>query len=141
MAIIPTAAVITFQDQQVLLVRHGTKATQLTDTYGFPGGTIEPEESGIDCAFREFTEETGLLTSLENLLEFPGNTYSAKIEKKDGSRHTYPLKVFLCSKFEGKLKTSGETTPVWINTNQLDSLNLLPNVKNAVTAGLKFINK
>ena len=143
MATIPTAAVIAFKNNnnKVLLVKHGAKASHLNDTYGLPGGTLENNETDIQCAFREFIEETGLQTSMDYLVEFPGNFYSAEIEKKDGSRHTYPWRVFLCTKFSGELKSSEETMPIWIDINKLGSLNLLPNVKNVILAGLNFINR
>lgn len=139
MATIPTAAVLTINKNQVLLVKHGAKAGHLTDVFGLPGGTLEPDETEIQCAFREFTEETGLSTTIENLIEFPNNFYSAEILKKDGSQHTYLWKVFLCTSFEGSLKNSDETKPVWVDIDKIDTLNLLPNVKDALFAGLKYL--
>ena len=141
MAIIPTAAVVAFDKNSVLLVKHGAAATHLTDRYGLPGGTLESQETDRDCALREFIEETGLNTAAEDLIEFPDNFYQAEIEKKDGSRHTYPWRVFLCKKFSGTLKTSQETKPEWTNISEIDNLNLLPNVKSAITAAIKFLNK
>jgi len=141
MAIIPTAAVIAFKDNSVLLVRHNKGASHLTDTYGLPGGTLQKDETEIQCALREFMEETGLNTNLKDLTEFPGNFFSAEIEKKDGSRHTYPWKVFLCKNFSDVLKSNEETNPEWIDLRGLEDLNLLPNVKKVIENAKIFLKK
>lgn len=129
-----TSHILIFQNNQVLLVEHGETAGHMTGTYGIPGGRVDEGESLRQTAVREFAEETGLTVLENDLGEFPNNEYSADIQRKDGTTRKFTMHIFLASKWEGSLKNTGETTPEWINMDQLDSFNLLPNVKEAVLA-------
>ncbi len=132
---IPTVAIIAYDKDKVLLVKHGGKASHLTGVYGLPGGRINNGETEKEAALREFTEETGLIAS-ENLIEIP-KRYTAEIKRKDGSAKTFSMKVYICKSFSGNLKPTQETIPEWIKTDKLKAYNLLPNVEKAVNDGLK----
>jgi len=134
--IIKTAGVLVFQDNKVLLVRHGEKAGHLNDTYGIPTGRIENEELSIEAAARELLEESGLKTDIKNLIQVP-QVYTATIERKDGVK-TFSLETFICNVWEGELETNDEATPEWIDINKLSELNLLPNVEKMVIDALKL---
>jgi len=135
--IINTAGVLVFLDNSVLLVRHGEKAGHLNDTYGIPAGRLETDETSIKAAVRELLEETGLITTVENLIKVPEN-YTASIERKDGSIKNYSQETFLCINWGGELKANDETIPEWINITDLDKLKLLPNVEKMVFDALKL---
>jgi len=60
-------AVIVIKDGRVLLGKR--KNAHGTDTWAFPGGHLEFNESIADCAAREVLEETGL--SIKNLRRGP----------------------------------------------------------------------
>lgn len=137
--IIPTVAVLIIKDSQVLLVKHGPAAMHIDDKVGLPSGHIEPGETEIQAAVRELKEETGLDATEKNLAEFSNNYYTARIPLKDGSNKEYGWKVFLCKEYSGHLQGSDETTPFWHNISDLDILPLLPNVKEAIFAGLKSL--
>ncbi|MGD1823365.1 MAG: 8-oxo-dGTP diphosphatase [Pleomorphochaeta sp.] len=76
-----------------------------------PGGHIELEETAIEAAYREFTEETGYTT--ENL-EYVG---TLNFQFKDGlSMRGY---VYIGEDAEGELKDNEEATPFWCPINEL----------------------
>lgn len=135
--VIKTAGVLIFLENKVLLVRHGEKAGHLNDTYGVPAGRLELGESTINAAVRELFEETGLITTTENLIKLPIE-YTAAIERKDGGIKNYNLDTFLCTNWSGELKANDETIPEWINVDEIEKLKLLPNVKKMVFDALKL---
>jgi len=138
---IPTVAVLIINGNQVLLVKHGPAAKHVNDVCGLPSGHIEDGETEIAAAVRELEEETGLKTTEDDLEEFPQNYYTARIPLKDGSNKEYGWRVYLCHKYEGSLRATDETEPFWAKVSDLDSLNLLPNVKEAVYAGLSYLGQ
>ncbi|MDO8514864.1 MAG: NUDIX domain-containing protein [bacterium] len=133
--VIPTVGVVAIKDNRVLLVRHGSAAEHLTGVYGLPSGRQEDGESETETAIREFNEETGLETSLENLKLLP-SAYSASIPRKDGTIRNFSLKVFLCNGFKGSLVTTEESIPEWVEVDKITLLALLPNVEKAVIEGV-----
>lgn len=139
MKVIPSAAVLIIKNGKVLLVKHTEKAGHLTDTYGLPAGRIDSGESERGAAARELLEETGLKSSEKDLIEFEGNYYIAEIDRKGGEKLKFGWRVFLCRDYSGEIKESDETVPVWIQIEELDNYNLLPNTKNVTMAGLKYL--
>ncbi|MEX0616970.1 MAG: NUDIX domain-containing protein [Candidatus Woykebacteria bacterium] len=135
--VIPTVAVLIIKDKKVLLVKHEEDAGHEPGTYGLPSGTLEEKEEEKAAAVRELKEETGFIKDEKDLLEFPENFYKADVKRKDGTVKKFSMKVFLSKDFEGELVSSPESTPEWIRIEDLDKYNLLPNVKNAIHAGLK----
>lgn len=131
--------VLAFKENKVVIVRHEESAGHLTGVYGIPGGRPDEGESLIEAAAREFEEETGLKTSVEDLKSYPNNQYTADIERKDGSIGRFTMTVFICNKFSDDLRGREETTPEWVEVSKLNSYKLLPNVKNAVEDGHKFL--
>lgn len=136
-----TAHILIFQGDSILLVRHNESAGHVTGTYGIPGGHVEENESLKQAAVGEFEEETGLIVQENELSSFPRSEYTADIKRKDGTTKRYTMHIFLAQKFEGDLKSDYETTPEWINLDSLDSVNLLPNVKNAILAAQDFLQE
>lgn len=136
-----TAHILVFQDNNVLLVRHGETAGHLTGTYGIPGGHLQENEDMLTAALREFQEETGLSVRPEDLQTFPRNKYTAEIQRKDGSSKTYTMEIYIAMEFAGELNEDGEATPAWVPVEKLDDYNLLPNVKEAVGAAIEFLEE
>lgn len=133
MTIIPTVGVLIFKDNKILLVKHEEKAQHINGSYGWPGGRIEKSETLRKAAVRELAEETGLKAKEEDLIEFIYDLPPADIKRKNGETHSFSVKLFVCEKYNGSLQSSEETTPEWIEISELDSYDLLPNVKRIVT--------
>ena len=136
--LIPTVAAIAVHGSKFLLVRHEEEAGHITGTYGLPSGRVEGGESELQAAVREFSEETGLTAKSEDFKEFPGNYYVADLNRKDGSTMHCGWRVFKVLKFEGEIKASSETTPVWLSLEEIKQLGkeekLLPNILDAIRA-------
>lgn len=139
MEIVPTVAVLVIKNGRVLLVRHTEEAGHLTGVYGLPSGRIDKDESEKEAALRELSEETGLISSEGDLVEFPNNYYIAVIDRKGGEKVRFGWRVFLCTNWTGEIKESDETIPEWVEIDQMEDRNLLPNTRNATMAGLKFL--
>lgn len=131
--------VVVIKEGEVLLVKHTEKAGHITGVYGLPAGRAQDGESEIDTACRELLEETGLQVQPEDLLELP-NVYVAKIKRSDGTVKTMSIKCYLAQKTSGEIHPAedGETEPEWVVFEKLDSINLLPNVKNLVSDALSL---
>lgn len=131
-----TIGVIILNDGKVLLVKHTGKAKHRTGAYGFPAGRVEGGETLVHAAVRELKEETGFIAEEEDLVEFPGNYFETEIEMKYGPEK-FAFTVFLCRKYKGSLKSSEENIPEWILISDLNTLDTLPNIKDAVAAARK----
>ena len=138
--IVPSVGVLVFQGRNVLMVKHGEAAGHISGTYGIPSGRLE-ERPLKEVAVKELEEETGLQTTEDDLLEFPGNYFEADIPRKDGTTKRFPWTVFVCTKYSGKLRGTDETRPEWIATARLNIIEqLLPNVIEAVQNGQAFLS-
>lgn len=135
---IKSAGILVFNNNKVLLVKHGEKAGHLTGVYGIPGGRFSENEDEKTTAIRELKEETGIEVSLSNLKDYPGNLYTARIKKKDLTEKLFSIKVFVADKYIGNLRKTEETTPEWINISDLKNYNLLPNVEKAINDGYNY---
>ncbi len=141
MEAIVTAHILVFKDKSVCLVKHGESAGHITGVYGIPGGRLEEHEDMLTAAMRELQEETGLSVRPEDVYPFARNEYTAEIQRKDGSMKTYTMTIFVAMDFSGELHTTEETTPEWIALEKLDDFQLLPNVKEAVSAAVSFLEE
>ncbi len=125
MPTIVTTGVLIFQQDKVLLVKHGESSGHVNGVYGIPGGHIEENESLKQAAVRECKEETGLIIEEKDLEEFPDNEYAADIVRKDGVTKRYAMHLFLVRQFSGGTKGNSETVPEWVRIEDLSQLNLL----------------
>lgn len=135
---IPTVIIAIIKDNKVLLVRHGEKAQHLKGVCGLPGGRIEPKERPADAAIRETKEETGLTIDKKNLKKLPSKYY-AEIERNDGRKKIFGAFAFFASKFDGKLVSSEETTPLWTEIKNMSKMELLPNHKKIIEEALSVL--
>lgn len=135
---IPTAGVVLFKGDEVLLVEHKEGASNLTGVYGIPAGRIDMNESARQTAVRELKEETGLIVQENDLIELP-TMYTASLERKDGSKKEFSLKVFFAKSSGGSFIENNETVPTWVKRDTINTYKLLPNVESAVkeAEGLK----
>lgn len=133
--IIPTCgAVLLNVSGDVVLVEHREGAHHLTGTFGLPSGKIKPGESSVEAIVREIEEETGIIVNPGALTKLP-TVYHAIIEQKDGLKN-FSWDVYTAVVTDTGLRESEETKPQWKGVAELDSLRLLPNVKNAITEAI-----
>ena len=140
---IKTVGVIIMQDNHILAVRHKAGTTAGEGVFGFPGGRLESGESEEEAAIRELKEETGLVTKIEDLIEFPGNYVKAKLNFNNGHPQQATMKVFICARFEGELlKDALEVTPEWVSLQLINRglYDTLPNVLQAIHNASSFLS-
>ena len=87
----------------------------------FPGGHVEEGESLLESVVREMKEETGL--TIENLKICGFKDWI----QEDGTR--YVVLLYKTHKFTGELKSSDEGRVFWIDRADIDSANLIWNMK------------
>ena len=132
----PAAGVVLIEGDRVLLVKHGPKAATKTGMIGIPGGRVRPSETTQEAAKREFKEETGL--TLKGLREYPHNIYRKSVERGFGQK-LYEIIVFIADEYEGELKKTEETEPIWVKIPALEKRRkLLPSVTEIITDVLKY---
>ena len=132
------AGVIIFRGNQVLLVKSGPQADHISEVYGFPAGTIQQGETIKTTAVRELLEETGLSATVNDLQEFPNNYFEAEIQFKSGKK-LGTITLFICNHYSGEIKANEETTPEWHRLDEIQNLNLLPNVALAINNAQTFL--
>lgn len=87
----------------------------------FPGGHVEEGESLLESVVREMKEETGLTIENPKVCGFKDWI------QEDGTR--YIVLLYKTHKFTGELKSSDEGSVFWIDRADIDSANLIWNMK------------
>ncbi|NTU46534.1 NUDIX hydrolase [Candidatus Roizmanbacteria bacterium] len=134
---VPSVGVVVMNrnKSRVLLVKHKESADHLTGTYGLPAGRFIPsEESAEHAAVRELEEETGLKTTVKDLVRIPA-VYHATIQRKNGLV-SFSFVVFLCQNYSGELSSFNETIPEWKQVDEIKNLPLLPNIEKIIQEAL-----
>ena len=107
------------------MICNGSKVLvqEKTGTKGlvFPGGHVEDDESLLESVVREMREETGLI--IENPIVCGFKDWI----QEDGTR--YLVLLYKTDKFSGELRSSDEGRVFWIDRSDLDSVNLIWNMK------------
>src|ERR1035437_2165510 len=85
--------VVVVSDGKILMGKR--KNSYLSGFYGAPGGRVDPSEKVADCAKRELTEETGLVS---DNLEYIGVIRDAH------ESYSFVHFAFLCKDFQGAIK-------------------------------------
>ncbi len=138
-----TVAVIVIRDSQILTVRHGAGTTAGEGVTGFPGGRQNDKETEREAAIRELKEETGLDTSADDLIEFPGNFFEADLNFNGSGRKHATMKIFIASNFTGVLKDKAPESeePEWLPLKRINGglYETPPNVLEAIQNAQKFL--
>lgn len=107
------AAVVLYQEEEVLIVRHKSASRHFAGVYTIPGGESEPYDKDTkDTAVREVKEETGLEVDRGNLCKL--GHYDFTMGRKVGMEQL-SVDLYFCNKFLGELRDGDETTPHWVN--------------------------
>lgn len=129
---VPTASVLTFDDQRrILLVRHCEGNDWTT-----PGGMIEPYETPSNAAVREMWEETGLIVTLTHVVGVFGGPLCASTYG-NGDEVSWVSTVFGAQRVGGVLKPDGEETLEvgYFTRAEVDALRCKPHVRLFIDAG------
>ena len=87
----------------------------------FPGGHVEPDESLLDSVIREIKEETGLTIHNPQPCGFKDWLL------ENGTR--YIVLLYKTNQFHGELKSSKEGRVFWLDRSNIDSANLIWNMR------------
>lgn len=122
---IKSVTVVIFDKDKVLLVRNGIASDHPTGVYGLPAGKVEDGESWEEAAKRECREESGLTPT--KLIKLP-TFYEADLPRKDGTTKKFVCWSFYCPEYTGKLTSTEESVPVWVDVKDVGNLPLVVNV-------------
>ena len=140
---VKTVAVIAIQDGQILTVRHRAGTTAGEGVTGFPGGRQNDKETEREAAIRELKEETGLNTSVNDLIEFPGNFFEADLNFNGSGKKHATMKIFIVSNFTGVLKDGASKLeePEWLLLKRINGglYETPPNVLEEIQNAQKFL--
>lgn len=115
MKTIRVAAAIIQKDGKILAAQRGYG--EFKDGWEFPGGKLEPSESGADACVREIREELHVeITELEHLctVEHDYDTFHLSME------------CFTCSIASGTISDSEHENLKWLDPDDLWSVDWLP---------------
>lgn len=107
-------------DENRILVQE-KKGTNHEGGLVFPGGHVEDNESLMDSMIREIKEETGLTIINPQPCGFKDWI------QEDGTR--YLVILYKTNRFKGELKSSDEGKVFWLDRADVDSANLIWNMR------------
>ena len=110
-----TAAIIRQNGKVLICQRPAEKTCGLL--WEFPGGKIEPGETGEECIVRECQEELGVTLRVER--EFTGITY-------DYPTRTVHLHFYLCEIVSGVLEKKEHNEFAWIAPDEIGRYEFCP---------------
>ena len=91
------ALAVTIRDGRVLLVRRRNPPD--AGLWGFPGGHVEPGETGLQAAARELAEETGVAVTPRRYIE---NVDVIRHDSDGALKHHFLLAAVLCDYLGGE---------------------------------------
>lgn len=137
--ITPAVGVIIFNKAktEVLLVKHKGNSDHIEGKVGLPAGKIEDKDV-LDVAIEKLHKETGITVSKSSLTKLPFE-YTACIDRNDGSKKEFSLVIYYCDVKEVHPCETLENIPFWARIDNLEKLDLLPNIKKATLDALNFL--
>lgn len=115
MKTVSVAAAIIFDDDKILAAQRGYG--EFKDGWEFPGGKLEPGETGAQACVREIKEE--LQVVIDNL------EYLCTVEHDYETFHL-SMECFTCKISSGTINDSEHENLCWLDTDHLWSVDWLP---------------
>ena len=140
---IPTFGVVLMHQGKILLVEHREGAKHITGKWGIPSGTQKIGETPKETAARECEEETGIKISPDMLHDYPNNTATADIPRKDGTKR-FTVRAFLCTEFPvgAQIRETEEANAQWRSVEEAIQLDreglMLPHNLSLIQSGINF---
>jgi 8-oxo-dGTP diphosphatase len=124
----PAASAAIFRGDTVLIVERGKGA--LPGTWSLPGGHIEPGETARDAAAREVGEETGLIVTLDGLVD----VHDAVFRDRNGTlRAHYVLAVFRGHCVEGEPVAATDVSDArFVAISDIDGYRMTPGAQGVI---------
>ena len=118
----PAASAAIFRGDTVLIVERGKGA--MPGTWSLPGGHIEPGETARSAAAREIGEETGLVVTLDGLVD----VHDAIIRNREGTLMAhYVLSVFWGRSEEGEPVAATDVLQArFVSVTEIDDYRMTP---------------
>lgn len=111
------------RDDAILLIERGKEP--LKGYWSIPGGAVETGERLEDALIREVKEETGLVVSVERLVEIFERIIPD--QESDRTRHHYVLIDSICRVIGGELRSGDDASNVrWVDRQDLQNYQLTP---------------
>ena len=126
------SSAIILNSKKKCLVTSRNNKTSLKNYFEFPGGKLEKKEGFEDALIRELKEELGINTFQENLSHFMHVT------------HRYEdfflyMHIYLIKNFEQKFKSADGEKTIWVDKDNLLSINILPANKIIINKLFQFL--
>ena len=114
-----TVAVIN-TDKKLLILQRGSTAPWMPNRYCLPGGNRESNESLLECAIRELSEETQICITNTELVTSRSIKYSSSFSKT----------IFLLNQFIGQVNLNWEHSDYkWVDKEESTQYKKVPGLK------------
>jgi 8-oxo-dGTP pyrophosphatase MutT (NUDIX family) len=114
-----TVAVIN-TDKKLLILQRGSTAPWMPNRYCLPGGNRESNESLLECAIRELSEETQICITNTELVTSRSIKYSSSFSKT----------IFLLNQFTGQVNLNWEHSDYkWVDKEESTQYKKVPGLK------------
>ena len=126
------AAAVVIHDGAVLLVKRGKAPSK--GKWSFPGGRVEPGETGLAAALRELTEETGVTATDPQYLT---NTDAIGYDTDGNLTHHYLIACVLCRYANGTPVPADDADDArWVPLDEVSALDITDRVLPVIRLGL-----
>ncbi|MYW03246.1 NUDIX domain-containing protein [Streptomyces sp. SID3343] len=136
-SVVPSVTAVVVDARGHLLMIHRTD----NDLWAIPGGGHDVGESIAETVVREVREETGIDVEVLDLVGTYTDPHHVMAYDDGEVRQQFSL-CFRARPVGGELRTSSESKAVrWVDTHELDALNIHQSIRLRITHGLTHNSK